>query len=244
MSQNGADADGQVVTLSLFRFDGTLSKLWAFSQMGLARRALRRAPGIGFHKMMGTGTGEGFTPRPDFSTWGILAVWPDMAQARTQTAAGVFARFRRRAAQDWTGYLRPLRATGAWDGTQPFAPRDAAPLPAPVAALTRATIRPSRALRFWGHEPDVTRQIGGAEGCLFKAGLGEVPWFRQVTFSIWRDLGAMRAFAAGSTAHGAAARAAAARDYFSESLFARFAVLDQQGAWDARPDSAFTGRPA
>ena len=86
--------------------------------------------------------------------------------------------------------------------------------------------------------------IGGAEGCLFKAGLGEVPWFRQVTFSIWRDLSAMRAFAGGSSAHGAAARAAETKDYFSESLFARFAVLDQQGAWDGRPGSALSGRPA
>jgi spheroidene monooxygenase len=228
-------APAQTVTLSLFRFDRPIDRAWAFGQMGLARRPLRRTPEIGFHKLMGTGRGEGFTPGTDFSTWGLLAVWPSEASARRETARGVWARFRSRADRDWTAYLAPLRATGEWDGAAPFAPAEDRPLTAPVAALTRATIRPGRMLRFWSHEPDVTAQVAGAEGCLFKTGLGEVPMLRQVTFSIWRDLAAMRAFAAGSTAHGAAARAAFTGGYFAESLFARFAVLDQQGAWNPAP---------
>lgn len=235
------NARSQTVSLSLFRFDAPSARLWAFAQMGLARRALRRTPRIGFSKLLGTGAGEGFTPVPNLSTYAILAVWPDERSAREQVEAGVFARFRDRAAEDWTVFLAPLQSRGAWAGARPFRADASRPLPAPVAALTRASIRPAHAAAFWRREPSITREIGEADGCLLKAGLGEAPWFRQATFSIWRDVTAMRAFAGGSTAHAAAARAAESRGWFSESLFARFAVLGQRGGWGAAPALAHTG---
>ena len=55
----------QVVSLCFFRFGPWRDRAWAFAQMGLARGALKRLPGIGSVKMMGAGTGEGFTPVPE-----------------------------------------------------------------------------------------------------------------------------------------------------------------------------------
>ena len=55
----------QIVSLSFFRFDAPLSRLWAFAMMGAARIDMARIPGIGFWKLCGSGTGEGFTPVPN-----------------------------------------------------------------------------------------------------------------------------------------------------------------------------------
>ena len=58
------------------------SRLWVIGQMALARWDLGREPGLGFYKLCGSGTGEGFTPRPNWQVWAILAVWQDQAAAR------------------------------------------------------------------------------------------------------------------------------------------------------------------
>jgi len=117
--------------------------------MGAARRMMPRVLGIGFWKLCGSGTGEGFTPVPNTGVYAILATWPDHATAERQTAqADVFRRYARHAAEVWTVFLTPVSARGAWAGENPFRPADD-PGTGPLAALTRATLRPARALRFW-----------------------------------------------------------------------------------------------
>ena len=54
-----------------------------------------------------------------------------------------------------------------------------------LAALTRATIKPKIMLKFWSKVPAISKVIGNDKNVLFKMGLGEIPWFHQVTFSIW-----------------------------------------------------------
>ncbi|QPH56063.1 spheroidene monooxygenase [Pontivivens ytuae] len=220
----------QTVTLSLYRFPSPLGRLWAFTQMGLARRALARVPGIGFHKLVGSGTGEGFTPVPNTAVWGILATWPDAETAQSGTADGPFARFRARASEHLTVFLSPLSARGRWAGTEPFAP-DIDPGDGPLAALTRATVRPRALLRFWRRVPAISRVIGADPHTLFKIGVGEVPWLHQVTFSIWPDTAAMAAFARADGPHARAIAAVREGDWFAEELYARFRVTGTRGHW-------------
>ena len=104
---------------------------------------------------------------------------------------------------------------------------------APVAALTRASIRPSRALAFWRHSPASEAALAGAPGCRLAVGLGEAPVLRQATFSLWSDTAAMDAYAR-SGAHQEAIRASYAGDYFSESMFVRFVPLAVSGQWQGR----------
>jgi spheroidene monooxygenase len=59
-----------------------------------------------------------------------------------------------------TIFMTPASARGKWGGTEPFTPQDVT-LDGPIAAITRATVKPSVALKFWGQEPDVSRAIGG-----------------------------------------------------------------------------------
>lgn len=220
----------EIATLSLFRFAGLRRRLWAFTQMGLARGAMRRTPDVRFWKLCGSGTGEGFTPVPNTAVYAILATWPDLETARRRVAEGVHLRWSARAAETWTLFLATISARGAWSGAAPFRP-SVAHAAGPLAALTRATLRPSILTRFWGRVPAISQVIGADPHVRFKIGLGEVPLLHQITFSIWPDAATMAAFARADGPHARAIQAVREGRWFREELYARFAVVDQVGAW-------------
>ena len=226
----------QTVSLSLFRFDGIAARLWVLGQMGAARLSFARMPDVGFWKLCGSGTGEGFTPKPNWGVWAILATWPDEETARRQLRdARVFRRWRRMAQESWTVYLDPVSVRGQWSGKAPFV---ADPAPAAetraLAVLTRASIKPTKMLRFWNRVPDISSVIGTDPNVIFKIGIGEVPFLHQVTFSIWPDAAAMAKFARGDGPHGRAICAVREGDWFAEELYARFAVTGSDGQWGGR----------
>jgi spheroidene monooxygenase len=222
----------RAVTLSFFRFEGVADRLWAFGQMGFARRHLKALPDLEFFKLFGTGTGEGFDPKPDFGQYAILGTWPSHAAAAERIAgAAVYDRYRARAAQHWTLHLTPLRCWGEWAGAQPFAVQEGASDEA-LAVLTRATLKPRNIARFWRRVPGISARIGENRDVIFKQGLGEVPWTNQVTFSLWPDLEAMRAFAYGDGPHRDAIAQVREHGWFREELYARFRVERSVGGLD------------
>ena len=221
----------QIVSLSFYRFAQVPARMWAFAMMGLARRAMSKVPDIGFWKLCGSGTGEGFTPVPNTAVYAILATWPDEKTARQQTqTARVFQKYRTRASEAWTVFLSPTSTRGKWSGETPFSVFDA-PNNGALAALTRATIKPSVLAQFWRRVPDISKVIGRDPNVVFKIGIGEVPWFHQVTFSIWPDTKTMANFAR-TGPHAEAITSVRDGNWFSEELYARFAVLSDCGTWN------------
>mgnify|MGYP001316013641 FL=1 len=73
--------------------------------------------------------------------------------------------------------------------------------------------------------------IGNNENVLFKMGLGEIPWFHQVTFSIWPNAEAMAEFARKDGPHAKAIQSVRDGQWFSEELYARFTVQKATGTW-------------
>lgn len=222
----------QTVTLTLFKFETLTHQLWAFQQMAWARFAIARLPGLQFFKLMGTGAGAGFSTTPDLTTYTCLCVWDDRAAADKALASSrVFANYQRHAGQTMTLYLQPTRSRGVWSGKQPFAIDDATTATGPVVALTRATLAVSKARAFWARVPAISDAVEHEGHQHFMMGMGEVPWLHQVTFSVWSDEAAMRAFSLTSPTHGEAVKLAYTRGWFKEYLFARFNLLDVRGAW-------------
>ena len=202
--------------------------------MGAARPAMARLPDVEFWKLCGSGVGEGFTPIPNTAVYAILATWPSEDIARRRIAeAGVFRKYRDHSTESWTVFLSALSSRGKWSGRAPFEAHEGA-VSGPVAALTRATIKPSVALKFWGKAPQISEVIGADPNVIFKIGIGEVPFFQQVTFSIWPDTTTMAAFARGNGPHGQAIRAVREGLWFKEELYARFHVLGDVGTWEGR----------
>ncbi len=223
----------QTVSLSLFRFRGPVARTWAFGMMGLGRRPLNQTPDIGFWKLCGSGVGEGFTPTTFPSVFAILATWPDPHIARERIKyAPIFQRYRNHADEDWSVFLTPRTSRGQWSGETPFMPEPGT-ANGPLAALTRASIRPGILRRFWGRVPRISDMIGQDPNVTFKIGIGEVPMLHQVTFSIWPSEQAMAGFAR-TGPHADAIRAVRNEDWFKEELYARFEIQSDIGSWGGR----------
>lgn len=221
----------QVVTLSLYRFDSPRRRAWAFVMMGAARLMLPRVLDLEFWKLCGTGIGEGFTPRLFPDEVALLCTWPSLAAARHRLAHAMpFTAYSQRASAQMTLFLTPTSSRGSWAGVTPFRPEETYS-GGPLAALTRATIRPLRSLRFWQRVPDISAGIGRDPNVLFKIGIGEVPLLHQVTFSIWPDTATMARFARHDGPHSEAIRAVRNGNWFREELYARFRILDVKGQW-------------
>ncbi len=225
-----------VTSITLFRFPTFGAKLWAFSQMLFARGPLAQTPDIGFHKLLGSGSRDGFYPFPNFSVYGILAVWPSIECAREQIAhSDVYCRYRAHASEDTSIYMTTSNCRGEWSGQTPFgvsADPSTKTVQSPyVAVLTRATVKAQHAPAFWRLVPGISEEIAKQSHLVFKIGVGEVPWLHQVTFTIWDDTKAMEDFAFKSF-HGKAISEVRKGGWFKEELFARFDVADVDGIWE------------
>lgn len=208
-------------------------KLWLFSRLVRGGQPLRGEAGLRFARVLGSGHDGGFGPRPGFDRGGLFALFDGEAQARRFVESSpVVAAYRRHASEMLVAVLRASSVRGSWGGMSMRVTATAEP-GAPVASLTRASIRPRRALEFWRHAAPSQDALADAEGCRLLAGLGEAPLLRQATFSLWRDTVAMDAYARRGP-HQAAVRSAWGRQFFSESMFVRFVPLRLQGRWQGR----------
>ena len=224
----------QIVAISFFRFEGVVQKLWAFSQMGFARKKLKKIKQISFFKLFGSGIGEGFTPYPNTSVYAILSVWNNLGEAENNIEEReIYENYRTHSIENWTVFLSPISSKGYWDKTNPFKPNknEFKKKDHMLAALTRATIKPKIMLKFWSKVPAISKVIGNDKNVLFKMGLGEIPWFHQVTFSIWPNAKTMADFARKDGPHAKAIKSVREGNWFSEELYARFEVKKAIGKW-------------
>jgi len=207
----------------------------ALLNMGQHRRALRRAGGPAFAKLLGTGDGRTFTVRDaDPHHWGLLATWRDPADAAAFELGPVARSWGRIASERLRVDLRPLSSRGEWAHRRPFGNPDASAYVGPVAALTRARIAPRQLLRFWRSVPPVSADLHRSPGLRLALGVGEAPVGLQGTFSLWESGSALTEFAHRRPAHLEAVRRTAELGWYTEELFARFAVLDIDGTFEGR----------
>ena len=225
-----------LVTLTIFGFQGLAAKSWMFAQMGIAGFGLAKTSGLRFWQLMGSGQGGGFSLRPNFGNYALFAVWENAETAEDFLQNSPFIKkFRRRAREMWTIRMLPYQAHGKWARQNPFTPL--APKPSagsPVAILTRADIRPSKLHRFWRFVPQTSREIASAEGLIASIGIGELPFVKQATFSLWENETAAKNFAYQSPYHKEVVRLTRAENWYSEDLFARFIPISAEGTWNGR----------
>lgn len=180
----------------------------AWLQLALARR--RRA---GFVKFLGTSNGFELKDA-DLTRYAAVTVTDGPV---------TFPAWDHLAVEKAVVDLDPLHSRGTWSRRAPF---QAGPGRADgmVLALTRARIRPTRALAFWRAVPPVVGELGRAPGLLAGFGIGEAPIGWQGTVSVWRDAADLTRFAYRQPEHRAVIARTPVDRWYAEELFARFAV--------------------
>lgn len=201
-------------------------------RMGTQRRRIQCLPGLTFAKLMGTGSGETFTMRDaDPHHWAIITCWTDAERAQGFEASTVAASWATSSSEHLSVLMRPLISRGRWSGREPFAVSDTTPQEGPIAAITRARIKPRMWARFWSSVPPVSRDLRTDPRVVFTLGIGEAPVGLQGTFSIWRDARAISDFAYRRPAHAEVVRRTRELQWYAEEMFTRFQVLDLRGTY-------------
>jgi hypothetical protein len=234
----GTSPTGTVVTLQVWRVPpGSVPR--ALGRMAVDPRRLRALPGVRFGKLLGTSHGPGTGPGSrrgfgladaDLTRYAALTVWDDPVAAAGCDHTPLARSWARIATAQARLDLRALQGRGSWSGRQPFGRRCPATTDdGPVLALTRARLRPSKAVAFWRAIPPVAAALSDTPGLLATFGIGEAPIGWQGTISVWRSATDLTGFAYRHPEHRAAIARTATERWYAEELFARFAVLDVVG---------------
>jgi hypothetical protein len=190
-----------------------------FWSMAVDRRRIRRRSH--FAKLLGTARGGDFgVAAADLTRWAALVVAPEPVRPPMRGAIA-----------SCTITLEPIASRGTWSGMSPFTPQSPEDPgePAPIAVVTRARLRPARAVAFWRAIDPVARSLRGAEGLHCAFGVGEAPVGFQGTVSLWRSAADIVRFAYRRPEHVAVVERTARQGWYAEELFARFRVLGIDG---------------
>ena len=209
---------------------------FAFLSMAIDRMRSRKFTGISFSKLLGTGSGQTFTPSDAVLTrWGMVVVI-DENRIEAFDQSSIISNWRKRSNSEFRSVLSPLSSHGLWAKKNPF--DFIAPLSNPdaqIAALTRARIKWNKNFIFWKSVPPVVIDLHSNPGLQAAIGIGEAPIGLQGTFSLWKSASALRDFAYKGKAHQVAIAQTQSIGWYSEELFARFEVLALRGEITTHP---------
>jgi hypothetical protein len=203
---------------------------FAFFAMAIHRLPLWLHKNISFFKLMGTGKNGTFNKNPDFNQWAIMASHKEeIITTRIESLYGNFVAkwFRLFNCTIKTYMLEPIEGHGTWDNKKPFGilpPKS--DYEGKIAVLTRATIKLNKLKYFWQNVAPVAVDMVKAKGFITSVGVGEVPWVKQATFSIWESKEDMKNFAYKSAVHAEVIKKTRQQKWYSEDMFTRFKVIE------------------
>ena len=171
---------------------------------------------------MGCGKNGTFDKHPDWNQWALLMVGEEAFAGDIQFINGWFRLFKATITQH---LLEPIEGHGTWDGKEVFGklPKQT-DYEGQIAVLTRATIRLNKLKSFWSNVGGVAAQMAGADGLISSVGIGEVPFIKQATFSVWESKAQMKNFAYKMHQHAEVIRKTKKEDWYSEEMFVRFKI--------------------
>lgn len=213
----------------------------ALHSMPLFRLPLSMNKKISFYKLLGCGRGGSFDLNPDWNQYGIFTVsesqdlLPLNQESYGEWKKAYYGNFITKwwafcGCETWTIILEPVLSHGTWSGAELFPEVKNKTGTGTIAVLTRATIRPSKAIDFWKNVGPVQEQMKEAKGLVFSVGIGEMPFLKQATFSMWENEEKMKLFAYSMQQHRDVISKTRTRDWYSEEMFTRFIPLTQAGS--------------
>lgn len=213
---------------------------WAgFLSMAYFRLPLFFNKKASFYKLLGCGKNGTFDKEPDLRQWAILIITDKKPENNYHSSfdyKNLYGRFIAKwwnffGCSKWTLVLEPIEGHGTWDGKEVFGtlPRTSG-YDGLIAVLTRATIRINRLQDFWKHVDGVARLMSSSGGFITSLGIGEVPWIKQATFSIWKNKESLKTFAYKMHEHTEVIRKTRQEKWYSEDMFVRFKIIASHGS--------------
>lgn len=218
-----------IVSLSIVKYKKRYIP-FAFLAMAFFRIVFWTRKQHSFFKLMGCGKNGTFDKVPDLQQWAIMTSHNDVAENNfdLKILYGSFI-------TSWIKFfnctttihlLEPIESHGLWDGKKMFGNLPAkSDYEGQIAVLTRATIRLSKLKYFWQNVAPVAATMVTAKGFITSYGVGEIPWVKQATFSIWESKAAMKNFAYNSATHAEVIKKTRKQNWYSEDMFTRFKIL-------------------
>ncbi len=225
-------------TLTIARYPKYLG-FAGFLSMAIFRLPLWLNKNIGFWKLMGSGKNGTFDKTPDWRQWAVLVVYSKKVTDDGKTnpvnchpSPAIFLRlwWKFFKAETYTMLLQPIEGHGKWDGKEVFGSLSKkTDYDGLIGVLTRATIRMSKLNQFWGNVEAVAHQMEVAKGFITSFGIGEVPWIKQATFSLWDSKADMKNFAYNMHQHKEVVQKTHKENWYSEDMFVRFIPIAAYG---------------
>ncbi|MDB3913882.1 hypothetical protein N9254_00875 [Flavobacteriaceae bacterium] len=219
----------QTTLISFFQYAGIKNKWHAFTRMGRSPILQKKINGLTFFKPLGTGSGNGFSVKPDFSTFGFLAVFKSEELAKEFLGTDVVKEYTKTTVSYSHVLMRTVKSHGEWSKLNPFESSVEYNKTKPLAVITRATIKPKLAYQFWKNVPAVSKSMDKYDELIFSKGIGEFPLLMQATFSLWSSAEAMMNYAYKNPKHAEMVKKTRELNWYSEELFARFHPFYQEG---------------
>lgn len=180
-----------------------------------------------FFKLMGVGKNGTFDINPDKYQWAFMSVFDTQNHYENFKSQSFIFRYVSKWAESCKEIiLVPKQVHGLWDGKMPFSAQEKY-IPTenqPIAVLTRASIKVLKARSFWANVPKVAESMTQATGLIYSIGIGEVPFLKQATLSIWNSEAEMMAFAYKQKEHKTVINKTRTEGWYSEEMFTRFWV--------------------
>jgi hypothetical protein len=176
---------------------------------------------------MGSGKNGTFDIHPDFNQWAILFITESISIKAPRFIYNYF-RFFHCDVKEFL--LQPVEGHGLWDKRKVFGElRQQINDDVAVAVLTRATVKLNRLKNFWSNVDSVADKISSAKGLIISYGIGEMPWIKQATFTIWQNKNVMKDFAYNMQQHKEVINKTRNENWYKEEMFVRFRILSIKG---------------
>ncbi len=186
---------------------------------------------------MGTGKNGTFDKNPEWQQWAILSTQNcSIESINNENRINILYG---KSIERWLKFFKTEHITillsaieghGKWDNQTPFENNNKPQnYVGPIAVLTRATIRLSKLNAFWKNVPAVSKDIMNAEGFITSIGIGEIPFIKQATFSIWESEESMKNFAYKMKNHRDVIQKTRKENWYAEEMFTRFIPIKTFG---------------
>ena len=181
--------------------------------------------GLKFIKLLGTGSKDGFSVIPDFSSYVMITSWEnDDFRKKFVDKNELFQEIINKSSKRIEIKVDPYNYIGSWNGINPFKNKSSYKK-GKIIVLTRARVKLNKLINFLISTSSAAKSINSKKGAEYYKGVGELPIIEQATISIWKSEQSMKDYAYSDKSHLKIINKARKNKWYSEELFVRSNIL-------------------